>query len=99
MWSSIAGAATITFSEPESLAVLGRSLPLFTTQGVTFTPFGDVQAGRPPVVTPRGTFDDRTPAAYPYDFIAGNVLQVSSTGLRIDLPAPVASLLLRWGRD
>jgi hypothetical protein len=91
IWTHVVSATTITFDEPEALAALGGSLTQFSASGVLFTPFGDTPSGMLPLVTPRGTFDNRAPAPYPYDFISGNVLQVSSTDLRIDLPTMAAN--------
>jgi hypothetical protein len=54
--------------------------------GTTFT---GVDPG-PPFVSPRTTFDDRSPSPYPYDFISGNVLQVAGQRLRIDFAAPIS---------
>jgi hypothetical protein len=57
----------------------------FSLGGVTFAAFG---AGTPAFYM-RTTFDDRSPAAYPYDFISGNVMQVHSTGLALTFAKPV----------
>jgi hypothetical protein len=84
------GATTITFDEQVAVGNLGSSLPQLTVDGVTFTPDGDARSSVP-FVTPRTTFDDRSPSPYSYDFISGNLLQVSSTELWVNFSQPVSS--------
>jgi hypothetical protein len=81
----VGAAETITFD-----GILGPNVPQLTVGGVTFIAEGVPEDGVP-LVDPRTTFDDRSPSPYPYDFISGNVLQVRSTGLRIDFSQPVSS--------
>jgi hypothetical protein len=88
--AQVEGAMTITFDEQAAVSNLGSSLPQLAVDGVTFTPDGNAGSSVP-LVTPRTTFDDRSPNLYPYDFIDGNLLQVSRTELRVDLPQPVSS--------
>jgi hypothetical protein len=95
-----ATASTITFSEPEVTSLLTHTyvgsrpmqysdqMPSFSLGGVTFQAFGAVQGGVPDFYL-RTTFDDRSPSAYPYDFIAGNLMQVRSTGLVLTFAGPV----------
>ncbi|MBN2475133.1 MAG: PEP-CTERM sorting domain-containing protein [Pirellulales bacterium] len=83
-------AATITFDEPAAVGNLGHMVDQLNVGGVTFTPEG-VPWLSVPLVTPRTTFDDRSPNPYPYDFISGNLLQVHSTELRLDFSQPVSS--------
>lgn len=83
-------AETITFDEPAVVSILGTSISQLNVGGVTFTPEG-VPWVSVPLVTPRTTFDDRSPSPYPYDFISGNLLQVHSTELRVDFSQPVSS--------
>ncbi len=86
----VGGAETITFDEPAVVSILGTSILQLNVGGVTFTPEG-VPWVSVPLVTPRTTFDDRSPSPYPYDFISGNLLQVHSTELRVDFSQPVSS--------
>lgn len=86
----VGDAETVTFDEPGVVSILGSSIPQLNVGGVTFTPEG-VPWSSVPLVTPRTTFDDRSPSPYPYDFISGNLLQVHSTELRIDFSQPVSS--------
>lgn len=87
-----ATANPITFDEPEATSVLWSSLPQFSIGGLTLTPQGALPVGNPyPFVTPRGTFDDRSPSPYSYDYISGNVLQVNSTEVLVDFGNPVGS--------
>jgi hypothetical protein len=60
-------------------------MPSFSLVGVTFAAFG---AGTQAFYI-RTTYDDRSPAAYSYDFIAGNVMQVHSAGLALTFAKPV----------
>ena len=83
-------AEMITFDEPEVVSILGPSIHQLSVGGVTFTPEG-VPRGSMPLVTPRTTFDDRSPSPSPYDFISGNLLQAYSTELRIEFSQPVSS--------
>lgn len=80
-------AAPITFDEPEALANFGQSLTSLTIGGVTFTGLNPN-----PFFVPRGTFDNRAPSPYPYDFISGNVLQMFGNSLRLDFAAPISGL-------
>jgi len=85
-------AETITFDEPAAVSNLGYFVSQLNVGGVTFTPEGvPCPCVSVPVVTPRTTFDDRSPSSYPYDFISGNLLQVHSTELRLDFSQPVSS--------
>ncbi len=86
-----AGATAITFDEPEAVALLGSWVPSFVDAGARFTPEGPTQTGSAPRLVPRGTFDNRAPRPYPYDFISGNVLQVASTDLLVGLPTASSS--------
>jgi hypothetical protein len=88
--TQVEGAITITFDEQAAVSNLGSSLPQLAVDGVTFTPDGDAGSSVL-LVTPRTTFDDRSPSPYPYDFIAGNLLQVSRTELWVGFSQPVSS--------
>lgn len=72
------------------VSILGSPSTQLNVDGVTFTPEGVSRPpGSAPLVTPRWTFDDRSP--YPYDFISGNLLQMHSNELRVDFSQPVSS--------
>jgi hypothetical protein len=94
-----AAAEVITFSSPQATALLTNTYVGSTTMhysdpltslwldGVTFEAFGATQSGSPYAYL-RTTFDNRAPAPYPYDFISENVMQVASTGLRLEFDVP-----------
>jgi hypothetical protein len=97
-------AGTITFSEqpvldllthtyvgPSGTMLYSDTLSNFSLVGVQFTPTGNSSPGTFPNLILRTTFDNRSPAAYPYDFISENVMQISSTGLRLDFSVPSSS--------
>ena len=50
----------VTFDEPEATSGLGRTVAQFSIAGITFTPAGSGSR----FVTPRDTFDDRSPSPY-----------------------------------
>ena len=92
-------ATAITFSEPSVVSLMTRTFigtrvfifsdhfPTFSLSGATFAATGSTSLGSPNVLL-RDTFDDRSPAPYPYDFIDGNLMQVASTGLDISFATP-----------
>jgi hypothetical protein len=92
----------ITFSEPQIVALMTHTyvgvhvmhysdqMPTYAFGNVTLTAFGAVQTGIPDFYF-RTTFDDRSPAAYPYDFISEHVAQIHSTGLQITFAEPVSA--------
>jgi hypothetical protein len=97
--SAPASAEVITLSSPQVTGLLTNTyvgsttmhysdpLTSFWIDGVTFEPFGATQGGSP-YSHLRTTFDNRAPAPYSYDFINENVMQVASSGLRLEFDTP-----------